>query len=66
MKRVEYVDRIIESLDRRGGRKGSPKQRFLLTRAQLREQLLLAYGNGRVEMRQACKRALELVPWTLP
>jgi hypothetical protein len=64
--RVEWVDRIIESLDVTGNRKGPLKQRFTLTRAQFREHLMTAYGNGRVSMYQQIKRAVELVDWRLP
>jgi hypothetical protein len=50
--RIEGVDRIIESLDLRGGRIGPPMDAFALPRNRLRECLLLAYNNGRLSMRQ--------------
>ena len=58
-KRVEYVDRIIEFMDKAGGRQGPPKKVFTLTRKKLRDSLLLAYKNGLTEMKLLIHSSIE-------
>jgi hypothetical protein len=66
MKRIEYVDRILESLDKSNRRKGQPRQRFTLTRSQFREHLCTAYNNGAVITQQRIKGVIKLMNVRVP